>query len=328
MTALHLPEAFRVRPPTRDDAERVSDLVKICQRQEWGGSDITTEDVLALWNSPEVDQELDTRLIFDPDNQLVAYAHLMRREAFRMSVILRIHPDYVTVVQRSELLAWAEERVRQLIPSLRADARISLNTTSSALADPTAREAIEQAGMVFMRSTLRMEITMSTPPPPPDWPAGISLRPFTLDMAEAVYAADDEAFSDHWGYTSTSFEVFTHIFLKSPGFDPTLWFVPVAHEEIAGTAFCEQRQDAGFVNSLSIRRHFRRQGLGLALLQHIFGEFYRRGEHKVALFVDAQSLTGATRLYERAGMQVTRRFDMYEKELRAGIELSTQEIKA
>jgi ribosomal protein S18 acetylase RimI-like enzyme len=65
----------------------------------------------------------------------------------------------------------------------------------------------------------------------------------------------------------------------------------------------------------------------MALLLHSFGEFYRRGIHKVALGVDAQSLTGATRLYERAGMHIVRQYARYEKELRPGVELSTQALK-
>jgi ribosomal protein S18 acetylase RimI-like enzyme len=80
------------------------------------------------------------------------------------------------------------------------------------------------------------------------------------------------------------------------------------------------------VNSLSVRRPWRRRGLGLALLQHAFGEFYRRDTMTVALGVDAQSLTGATRLYERAGMHVDRQYAVYEKELRPGRELCTQTV--
>jgi mycothiol synthase len=53
---------------------------------------------------------------------------------------------------------------------------------------------------------------------------------------------------------------------------------------------------------------------------------YERGQKKVALGVDAASLTGATRLYERAGMHVARQYDTYEKELRPGRDLSTQII--
>jgi hypothetical protein len=44
------------------------------------------------------------------------------------------------------------------------------------------------------------------------------------------------------------------------------------------------------------------------------------------LGVDSQNLTGATRLYERAGMHVALQHDTYEKELRPGVELSTQSI--
>jgi len=57
------------------------------------------------------------------------------------------------------------------------------------------------------------------------------------------------------------------------------------------------------------------------LLLQSFGEFYRRGTRRVGLGVDAASPTGATRLYERAGMRVSREFAVYEIELRPGRDL-------
>ncbi len=83
----------------------------------------------------------------------------------------------------------------------------------------------------------------------------------------------------------------------------------------------------GWVATLGVRRNWRRQGIALALLHHSFGEFYRRGVRKVGLGVDAGSLTGATRLYEKAGMHVASQFDKYEKEIRAGKEISVQSIE-
>jgi ribosomal protein S18 acetylase RimI-like enzyme len=99
-------------------------------------------------------------------------------------------------------------------------------------------------------------------------------------------------------------------------------------EQIAGISLCgiEKTSDA-WVQTLGVLRSWRRQGLALALLQHSFREFYKRGLHTVYLAVDAQSLTGATRLYERAGMHIVRQNDRYEKELRAGRELSTQMVE-
>jgi hypothetical protein len=42
--------------------------------------------------------------------------------------------------------------------------------------------------------------------------------------------------------------------------------------------------------------------------------------------VDANSLTGALDLYEKAGMRVFRQTDAYEKILRPGKDLSTQSL--
>jgi ribosomal protein S18 acetylase RimI-like enzyme len=85
--------------------------------------------------------------------------------------------------------------------------------------------------------------------------------------------------------------------------------------------------DMAWVNTLGVRRAWRNRGLGQALLLHSFGEFYRRGKRKAGLGVDATNLTGATRLYEKVGMRVYREFIQYEKVLRDGNELSTQEIE-
>ena len=78
----------------------------------------------------------------------------------------------------------------------------------------------------------------------------------------------------------------------------------------------------GVVASLAVRPAWRRRGLGLALLRNALGEFYRRGCGSVELLVDSDSLTGALRLYERAGMHTFRTQGVYEKELRAGVDIT------
>ena len=67
---------------------------------------------------------------------------------------------------------------------------------------------------------------------------------------------------------------------------------------------------------LGVRRAWRRQGLGEALLLHSFAEFRRRGLTRGTLGVDASSATGATRLYERAGMSVYRDTVFLERQVR------------
>lgn len=67
------------------------------------------------------------------------------------------------------------------------------------------------------------------------------------------------------------------------------------------------------MDTLGIRRPWRRQGLGLALLHHAYGECWRRGVRVVRLSVDAESPTGAPRLYERAGFRMEKQFARYMK---------------
>ena len=66
-----------------------------------------------------------------------------------------------------------------------------------------------------------------------------------------------------------------------------------------------------------MRRAFRGRGLGEALLRQAFRELSARGRTGCDLHVDSDSVTGATRLYERVGMRAHPRFATWEKELRA-----------
>ena len=52
------------------------------------------------------------------------------------------------------------------------------------------------------------------------------------------------------------------------------------------------------------------------MLLHSFGVFWRRGLKAVALGVDSESLTGATRLYESVGMRVVQQYDQVRKLVR------------
>ncbi len=74
--------------------------------------------------------------------------------------------------------------------------------------------------------------------------------------------------------------------------------------------------------SLGVLRRWRRLGLGAALLQHAFGEMFRLGKLGVSLGVDAENITGATRLYERVGMVIDQQRVVYELELRPGVDLT------
>ena len=62
----------------------------------------------------------------------------------------------------------------------------------------------------------------------------------------------------------------------------------------------------------------------MSTLFTVFTDFARSGKTVATLDVDAENITGATRLYESVGMRETHRMAWYELELRPGEELSVR----
>jgi ribosomal protein S18 acetylase RimI-like enzyme len=131
-----------------------------------------------------------------------------------------------------------------------------------------------------------------------------------------VHAALDEAFAEEWNFVSEPFEAWAARRIDVPGFDPGHWFIVRDGDEVVAVLREDPgRGDAAWVGALAVRAAWRRRGLGLALLRHAFRDFYRRGHPRVGLGVDAENPTGATRLYERAGMHPTYEAVAFKKEL-------------
>ena len=317
---------FTVRAPGMDDLEGVSAVITACDIADCGTADISLEEIRTVWQSPHFQLETDAYVVATPQGRIVGYGDVEDREHVRLYSFVHVHPEYWGRGIGTHLLRLTEARARQHILQARSGIRISLNNWIGGV-NEAARRLLQQEGYTQIRHSWRMEIELGEAPLLPEWPEGITIRTFVPGQDEfAVYAADQEAFQDHWGHMPIDFELWEHWALKREGFDPSLWFLAVAGDEIAGLSLCKYEMDLGWVDTLAVLRPWRRKGLGMALLRHSFAEFYRRGTHKIGLGVDAQNLTGATRLYERAGMHVARQYDAYEKELRAGVELSTQSL--
>ena len=97
----------------------------------------------------------------------------------------------------------------------------------------------------------------------------------------------------------------------------TMFAVPriTAAADAAAVRNETNRNGGGYVALLGVRRAWRGLGLGKALLYRSFAEFWTRGVTRVTLGVDAESPTGATKLYERVGMEVESCMVVFEKAL-------------
>lgn len=305
------PAGLSARPATADDLTAVLGLAVRCDLDEVGQVDTTADDLLAEWNRPGLELASDTVMLEAPGGALAAYAHVYAGEEGDGYV----DPDWRGRGLGTWLLRWVAERAgEQLAAAGRRGGALQAWTNH---ADEGFRRLLEREGYAYERSQLIMRVDLATPPPEPVWPEGVSLRPFRRERdAQAVYHLVQKAFADVEGQALRSYQQWEQFMLNRADFDPGLWFVAVRGPAPVGTALCFDYGSEGWVRQLAVRNRERRQGLGLALLRHAFGVFRQRGRGTAGLAVDASNSTGANRLYERAGMEVLRRFDRYVRPLR------------
>jgi mycothiol synthase len=325
-----LPAGYTIQTPTPNDAPAIYELVAACSIAETGVVGATREEVRSSLERAAADSGVDVLVALTTDDHLVAKATIAHRGSNQFWVSTDIHPEHQGRGLGAYLLRWTEA----LMNKWGADAPSELRLTARQQISKTnmrARALVERNGYVAVRHSWRMMIEMAAAPLLPSWPDGVTVRTFLPGQDErAVYEASEEAFADHWDYVREDFEEYRQYF-QSEDFDPALTFLAEQGHDIVGVALCQQREERsaeasvamGWIDSLSVRRPYRRRGIALALMRHIFGEFYHRGLHRVALFVDAQSETGAVDLYRAAGMRPIREWVEYEKEMRpTGVDAS------
>ncbi len=299
------PDGFSVRRATVDDAPAVDELITAADVAVQGWSESSVPELLGWWRM--MDLEHDSWLLHE-DDALVGYAAgFGHADAFELDGF--VHPRHRRRGLGAWLVARGEERARE-----RGKSQLQ---AFSLAGDDRAQRLFEQCGMSELRRYYRMMIELADQPPEAELPDGFTLGTFDPKDAKAFHDALIEAFEDEWNFVAMPFEEWRELRLvKDPDFDPALWFVVRDGDEIAAVMRNEpDRSGAGFIGALGVRKPWRRRGVAQALLQHAFAEFYRRGKRRVALGVDAENPTGATRLYERAGMHVGFEAVAYGKEL-------------
>jgi mycothiol synthase len=301
-----------------------------------GINEMTKSELESFWRNPWLNMAEDLRVLVDAQGKVAGYVECLKmaKPPVHPYIWLSVHPEHIGDDTSEILLDWAVERSHDVLGTIPDDLRVSIHMHNLGSFKPW-EKLFDRKGFRLVRHSFIMHRDIEDELEIARWPEGIELRPFDpAEDAIAVYKANDEAFEDHFGHVKQSFEDgfanFKH-WMEGPTFDHELWFIAWDGNEIAGVSLCRVNEDEdpaiGWVGDLSVRRPWRKRGLGMALLMHSFCEFHRRGFKKVGLGVDASNLTGALRLYKSAGMYVKRQFDRYEKEIRPGKELMTVAVQ-
>lgn len=290
-----------VRPARREDAAAIAAIGNADAAAVGADPELNEEETAHWFDLPDYEA-----WVAELDGEPVAFADLgVDVDGGRAWIDLRQARDGAA----DALLDVVEPRARERLPGARL--RV-LEPAGSSLGD-----VLAVRGYAVVRDGCRMTAPLADEPDEPRWPDGVAVRTAREGEEEAIHAAFEASFHDHWEHSHTPFEEFRAHHADGAGFDRSLWFVAEDAEGIAGISLCRRHPSGdpgiGFVSILGVLPRARRRGLGLALLLHSFAEFRRRGMHTAQLGVDAESTTGALELYERAGMHVLRRTHIWDR---------------
>jgi mycothiol synthase len=298
-------EQFTFRRPAAGELEKAAAVFAAEEEEVRGSVTMGADELRDWWRGFNLAE--GSWFVEDETGEPIAFCGSFERGTDFESWIA-VRPEHCGRGLSTELLRRAERRARDLGGGVLRVGMLAENDRARAL--------LESLGFNEVRRFYRMQIDFDGELPPPVPVDGITIATFRIEQARAFHAATNEAFADDWGFHPTPFEEWETRRLHAPETDTSLWFIAWDDDQIAGVIRCDGTKfSGGFVGVLGVRAPWRGRGIGMALLRRAFAEYHRRGASHVSLGVDAQNPTGATRLYERAGMRVVSEDIVFEKKL-------------
>lgn len=302
--------ARAVRYP--DDIDLISDLIQACDLVDVGFTDPVRDWVRMDLRDPRWDRDHDRKLVFTSDGFPAGLGNCTWDPGSWVGTYNRVHPEHRGRGMGSWFLGWAEDRA---VAHVAAGAKPELHVFFPA-PDLVARDLVQARGFTKVRTEWCMERALTDLGEAPRTPEGLEFRRMRdPEDFEALHACISEGFSEHFGYWQQDFDEWREEWLASPSYDPELTLLAWEGQTLVGAALSMEIEGVAWISDLVVLKPWRGRGIGQALLGQMFAHLATRGRTEVRLFVDAGNETGATRLYERAGMRIRREEHTYRKPL-------------
>ncbi|MDN5900127.1 MAG: GNAT family N-acetyltransferase [Brachybacterium sp.] len=319
-------------PLTLEDAPALTALLNRIDAADDLGEPAEEISIRELLTMPGLDLERDTLAVRDED-ALIAFTvvdvhtSLDRDDRVRCQLMGGVDPSHRRQGLGAALFAWAEERAAQLVAERHpAEAVAVFRAAGGRDPDVDAPEDAPLNGGAGVRPLLesrgyrraRSWLVMLRELP------GAALPDIERDQVRVIAPADDDAeatrlahlaaFADHWGSAPVSAERWNR-----------WWFSHTARRELSSIALdadgtvhayviaSEDKPGVLHIALVGTRPEARGRGLARAVIARSLAAAAEKGYARVELEVDADSLTGATRLYDALGFARDAVYGTYEK---------------
>ncbi len=218
------------------------------------------------------------------------------------------------------ILRWTEERQRAVARE-QAEAGPHLFQVEIRDSEQGMAELLLGERYAVVRRWYQMTRPLDGEIPDPPLPAGLEVRPVTPDHLPEIWAADVEAFRDHWGYAEPVEGAYEEWLADPIWMQTHLWQIAWDGDQVVGQvrSFINPQENAeqgrlrGYTECISVRRPWRRRGLAASLIMRSLRILQEQGMTEAALGVDTENTSGALRLYERCGFRSVLSGALYRK---------------
>jgi mycothiol synthase len=307
------------------DYPKMAALISACKVADDIERSTDIDDIARNYRHLENCDPQQDMLMAELNGQMIAYGRLWWDELLDGTRLYHpvsfLHPDWRHKGVGTCMWEAGETRAREIAASHPKDKPKFLQ------AEPFESEKdlialLDDHGYKPVRYETHMRRDLSEPFPPAAMPAGLEVRPVTMEQVRQIFEASNEAFRDHWGIRDESEQEYQEQ-LENPIFHPELWKVAWDGEQVAGVVhnFVDEKENMeyqrkrGYTEGICTRRPWRKLGLARSLLVQSMVMFKEMGMTETALSVDSQNLSGAFRLYEGVGYRKVKQQIVYRKSM-------------